>query len=251
MRAAGATLATFWLAFSLTGCSTFATRETKLQAVKTVGIIAAVGDEMSFATGGLTGIDGRSRRFPISSWGLDDQIVRQATAALGGRYSVQPVTYTRDVFARRIENSVLTPVNVIRADPYKRLVQTAVSPQGLDAYVVITKAKSNFGSGARKIEGIGLLSYRTVMASYTKIHALYEIRVFDGKSFDLIEKLAAPPLDNTGTIRIAGPSRVIDESFALDAGDPAQNEKLRAAISDLVARSLSSTLGDMQLAASR
>jgi hypothetical protein len=44
---------------------------------------------------------------------------------------------------------------------------------------------------------------------------------------------------------------VIDESFELDAGNPAQNEKLHAAITDLVARSLSSTLGDMQLAANR
>jgi hypothetical protein len=44
---------------------------------------------------------------------------------------------------------------------------------------------------------------------------------------------------------------MIDESFALGAGDPAQNEKLHAAITDLVARSLSSTLSDMHLAEGR
>jgi hypothetical protein len=51
-----------------------------------------------------------------------------------------------------------------------------------------------------------------------------------------------------GPLRLAGPSRTIDESFAPSTGDPAQNEKLHAAIADLVVRSLSVTLSDMHLA---
>jgi hypothetical protein len=54
-----------------------------------------------------------------------------------------------------------------------------------------------------------------------------------------------------GPVRLAGPSRTIDESFAPGTGDPAQNEKLHAAIADLMARSLSSTLSDMHLAETR
>jgi hypothetical protein len=60
--------------------------------------------------------------------------------------------------------------------------------------------------------------------------------------------MTAPPLDDVGVVRLAGPSRTIDESFAPSAGNPAQNEKLHAAITDLVARSLSTTLSDMHLA---
>jgi hypothetical protein len=86
-----------------------------------------------------------------------------------------------------------------------------------------------------------------MMASYYEIHAVYEVRVYDGKSFDLIEKIAAPPLEDAGTVRIAGPSRMVDESLSQD-GNPAENEKLHAAVTDLVARSLSSTLGDLRLA---
>jgi hypothetical protein len=58
-------------------------------------------------------------------------------------------------------------------------------------------------------------------------------------------------LDDVGPVRLAGPSRTIDESFAPGTGDPAQNEKLHAAIADLMARSLSSTLSDMHLAETR
>jgi hypothetical protein len=235
------------LAVSVGGCAMFATRDTKLQAVKTVGIISAVGDEMSFARMGLTGPNNGSQRFPIGSWGLDDLIVQQATAALSGRFQVQPVSYQRAAFAA-IKDSPVAPVNLMRGDPFKKLVQTEVSPQGLDAYIVITKAKSNFGGGARKVEGIGFISYGTLLVSYSQIHALYEIRVFDGKTFDVIEKMAAPPLDNAGTVGLAGPSRLVDESFSPGAGDPARNENLHGAITDLIARSLSSTLSDMHLA---
>ena len=242
-----ASLASVLLAVNVSACAMFETGQTKLQAVKTVGIISAVGDQMTFAKGGLTGLNNRGQSFPIGSWGLDEMIVRQATAALNGRFQVQPVRYNRAAFTA-IKDSPVTPVNLVRGDPFKKLVQTEASPQGLDAYIVITKAKSTFGGGGRKLEGIGYLNYGTVLASYSQIHALYEIRVFDGKTFDVIEKMAAPPLDNVGAVRIAGPSRMLDESISPGAGNPAENEKLHAAIADLVARSLPSTLSDMHLA---
>ena len=247
MRGPCTNFATVLLAVNISACAMFEPRQTKLQAVKTVGIISAVGDEMSFARAGLAGLNNSSQGFPIRSWGLDDLIVQQATTASSGRFQVQPVSYNRAAFAA-IKDSPVAPVNLVRGDPFKKLVQTEVSPQGLDAYIVITKAKSNFGGGARKVEGIGFITYGTVMESYNKIHALYEIRVFDGKTFDVIEKMTAPPLDDAGAVRLTGPSRTIDENFAPSTGDPAQNEKLHAAITDLVARSLSSTLSDMHLA---
>jgi hypothetical protein len=250
MRCPGVSFAMVVLAVSIGACAMFETRETKLQPIKRIGIISAVGDEITFARAGLTGLDTSRQSFPVGSWGLDDLIVQQATAALSGRFQVQPVSYQRAAFAA-IEDSPVAPVNVVRGDPFKKLVQTEVSPQGLDAYIVITKAKSNFGGGARKVEGIGFITFGTLLASSDHIHALYEIRVIDGKTFDIIEKMAAPPLDKAATISTAGPSRTIDESFAASTGNPADNDKLHAAIVDLVARSLSTTLSDMHLAETR
>ncbi|WP_426440141.1 hypothetical protein [Bradyrhizobium genosp. P] len=239
--------ATILLAVNVGGCAMLETHATKLQAVKTVGIVSAVGDEMSFARTGLTGLSSSSQKMSIQSWGLDDLIVQQATAALSTRFQVQPVSYQRAAFAT-IKDSPVMPVNLIRSDPFKKLVQTEVSPQGLDAYIVITKAKSNFGGGGRKVEGIGFITYGTVLASYNQIHALYEIRVFDGKTFEVIEKRVAPPLDNSETMKLTGPSRLVDETFTADPNNPLQNDRLHAAITDLIVRSLSSTLSDMNLA---
>src|ERR1700676_2797871 len=195
------------LALNLSACQTFENRETKLQAVKTVGIISAVGDEMNFARIGLTGPNNANQSFTIGSWGLDDLIVQQATSALSGRFQVQRVNYQRAAFAATKDSgafaAIKDSVNLMRGDPLKKLLKTEVSPQGLDAYIVITKAKSNFGGGARKVEGIGFISYGTLLASYSEIHVLYEIRVFDGKTFDVIEKMAAQPLDNGERIGLA------------------------------------------------
>src|SRR3979490_2879955 len=160
------------LAVSVGACAVLETRETKLQAVKTVGIISAVGGEMSFARMGLTGLNNTSQSFPIGSWGLDDLIVQQATTALSGRFQVQPVSYQRAALAV-VKASPVAPVNLIRSDPFKKLVQTEVFPQGLDAYIVITKAKSNFSGGARKVEGIGFITFGTLLASSHHIHVLY------------------------------------------------------------------------------
>jgi hypothetical protein len=70
------------------------------------------------------------------------------------------------------------------------------------------------------------------------LHALYEIRVFDGKTCDVIEKMAAPPLDNVATVGLTGPSRMVDENLSPSSGNPARNENLHGAITDLIARSL-------------
>jgi hypothetical protein len=166
------------------------------------------------------------------------------------RHQVQPVRYQRAAFTA-IKDSPLAPANLIRSDPFKKLVQTEVSPQGLDAYIVITKAKANFGGGGRKVEGVGFITYGTLLASSNHIHALYEIRVIDGKTFEVIEKMVAQPLENTEAVRLPGPSRLVNESFSPSTGDPARNENLHGAITDLIARSLSTTLNDMHLADAR
>jgi hypothetical protein len=218
----------------------FESRDAKLQSVKTVGIISAIGDRFTFSKAGLTGLDNSPRSGPVASWGLDDLIVQQVTEALSVRFQVQPVTYSRAIFATAKE-SPITAVNLVRGDPFKKLVQTEVSPQGLDAYIVISKAKAYFGGGSRKVEGVGLIRYSTVLESFDLLHALYEIRVVDGKTFDIIEKIAAGPLDNAASVRLPGPSLLVD------AGFDERDENLHRAVADLVVRSLPNTLSDMHL----
>jgi hypothetical protein len=218
----------------------FETRDARLQSVKTVGIVSAIGDQFTFVKARLTGLGNGPRSVPIAAWGLDELIVQEVSTALSDRFQVTPVTYKRASFAT-VQEAAITAVNLVRGDPFKKLVETEVSPQGLDAYIVITKARAYFGGGNRRVDGVGLITYSTVLEAYSQIHALYEIRVVDGKRFDVIEKFAAGPLDNASNVRLPGPSRLVDASF--DVGD----ENLHRVIVDLVTRSLPITLADMHL----
>ncbi|MDD1526976.1 hypothetical protein C7U92_06405 [Bradyrhizobium sp. WBOS7] len=226
---------------ALGAAAAFETRASRIQAIKTVGIVSAIGEEMSLTQAGLTRPDATAQSLSISAWALDELIVQQATRLLDGRFRVQPVSYRRAAFAA-IRDSAVAPVNLLRSDPFKELVRSDVAPQGLDAYIVITRARSKLGNG-RSVEGVGLAQYRTLLADYGLIHALYEVRVIDGKSFNVIEKRAAGPLDNTGTVQLAGPSGPVDEAL----GASASSERLRAAVVDLIARSLPVTFSDMHL----
>jgi hypothetical protein len=235
---------TVLLVLSSSAHAWFETRAEKLRLVKTVGIVSALGDQFTLAKAGLTGLDNGSRSVSIGSWALDDLIVQRVGEALSVRFQVQPVSYPRATFAT-IQESAIAGVDLVRSDPFKKLVRTEVSPQGLDAYIVITKAKAPFGSSNRKVEGVGLITYRTVLESFALVHALYEIRVVDGRTFDIIEKFAAGSTERASGVRLAGPSLVIDANVA----EP--DEKLHQAVVDLLVRSLPNTLIDMHLVGDR
>jgi hypothetical protein len=241
-------LSLLFLVVSLTACASFEADEAKMKRVKTIGIVSAVGDEFNFTRAGLNGSGEESRHFPILSWQLDDLIVGEATAAIGQQFQVQPLSYDRTAFyTPRDKKSAVTPINLIRGDPLEKFLRT-VSPQGLDAYVVIVKSESTIGPSDRTAEGIGAVSYSTLTGTYDQIHTLYEIKVFDGHTFKLLETRPAAPLDNIDVRRLAGPSKTVDASYMPSAGDPVQNEKLKATITDMIEQGLHRTLLDLHLA---
>jgi hypothetical protein len=221
----------------------------RLSGIKTIGIISAVGDTFTFAQSGLTGLDNTPRSFPVEAWGLDEQIVARATAVLGQRFQVRTVTYERELFSAPERVSSIPGADLVREDPLKELVRSHVSPQGLDAYVVITKATLKYGTRGVAVNGIGLIRHRALLESSAMVHALYVIRVIDGHSFRTIDRKSAGPVDNSSMVRLSGPSRRFDAAELPPIADPLQNQSLKAAVSDLIDRSLEPTLRDLRLTA--
>jgi hypothetical protein len=91
-----------------------------------------------------------------------------------------------------------------------------------------------------------MINRGAVFGSSLQIHALYTVWVIDGHEFKVIEKRSAAPLNNTEMRRLTGPSRMVDEALSPPASDPARNEKLKAAITDLIERSLPATLQQLR-----
>jgi hypothetical protein len=232
-------------------CAAIGTARPTLREFKTIGIISAVGDTLTLTKAGLTGFKDNEQSFAIEPWGVDDLIVRRASELLSRHFSVQPVTYKRAAFAEPEQDhpfAVLNGLNRLRGDPLiADLVRTNATPQGLDAYVVVTKARSPHGSRGRKVTGIGIISNAALLTTYIQVHALYVVRVIDGHSFKMIDKRSAAPLNDTDMVRLEGPSRLADDTFLPTMGGVVENEKLRAAVIDLVERSLPTTLEQLRL----
>jgi hypothetical protein len=240
-------LAALLLLALLGACADVDASAPKLAAIKTIGVISAMGAELTITKAGLTGLAGNAQSVPIESWGIDDLVVSRTNSLLGRRFDVRPLTYRRAAFAAVDEDTAIAAVNLLRDDPIKKLVPAEASPLGLDAYVLITKAKSIYGSTGRTVAGVGVINRTAAFGSSSQIHALYVIRLLDGHDFKVIAKGSASPLDNTEMNRLAGPSRLVDDSFLPAANDMPRNEKLKAAIIDLIERSLPTTLETLGL----
>jgi hypothetical protein len=244
-RFLGTTALFAWLALS--GCASVQ-GSARLEGIKTVGVISAVADRFTFTPAGLTGPDSIPRSFSIDAWGVDEQIVSRASSVLSQHFQVQVVTYPREAFSAPEHLSSIPGADLVREDPFKELVRNRVLPQGLDAYVVITKATLKYGARGVPLSGIGLIRQTALFDSFAIAHALYVIRVIDGHTFSTIDKKSASPVDNSTVVRLAGPSRMFDAAGLAAVFDPVSNEPLKATISDLVERSLEPTLRDLRLA---
>jgi hypothetical protein len=236
------------------GCASI--QETnRLEGIKTIGIVSAIGDKFTFTPSGLTGFDNAQHSVSIEAWGIDEQIVARATSVLGQRFQVQTLSYPREPFAAPERTSVIPAVDLLRENPFKRedpfkeKIRSHVSPQGLDAYVVITKATLKFGTRGVPVSGIGLIKHTTLLDSSAIVHALYVIRVVDGHTFRTIDTKSAAPVDNSGIVKLTGPSRPFDAAGLPPISDPLENESLKAAVADLINRSLEPTLRDLRLTA--
>jgi hypothetical protein len=240
----------FAVLLALSGCASI-DGTSRLQGIKTIGIISAIGDKFTVTQSGLTGLDNTSRSVSIEGWGVDEEIVARAASVLGQRFQVQTVDYQRELFSSTERVSSIPGADLVREDPLTELVRSHVSPQGLDAYLVISKATLKFGTRGVRVSGIGLIRHSALFDSSAIVHALYVIHLVDGHSFRTIDKKSAGPVDNASTIRLTGPSRVLDGAGLPLISDPLQDESLKAAVSDLVGRSLEPTLRDLRLTASR
>lgn len=214
--------------------------------VRAIGIISAFGDDFTVKTIGPTILHNDEKTIPVTAWGIDDGVVRKVKARLSGRYDVRPLTYKRVAFAAR-------RIRVPRGDffgtnPIAELVRSEVSPQGLDAYLVVTSAASTVGNVGQTAGGIGIIARNAgVFGSVNEVHALYSLRLFDGRELALMAEATAPHFGDASPLFLNGPSRVVDGSYVPTAGDVVGNDRLRLAVNELIDRSLPAMLQQLQL----
>jgi hypothetical protein len=214
-------------------------------AMSKIGIVSAIGDKLYLRKVGVTVFGNESQERAIDSWRIDDLMTAKLRSALAGRFEVRPVTYRRAAFAN-LENRFAIGVEQLRAET----VRAEVSPQGLDAYLIVNKGIGQFGQTNQTLFGLGLVEGPTVVnGDNIYVHAFYSLSMVDGHAWTLGAATYSGLPDGQGLFgpRAKAVMRQVDHTWSPASPDVASNQRLKGAIVELIDRSLPSTLQRMKL----
>jgi hypothetical protein len=219
----------------------------KVEGVRTIGIVSAIGDKFYVRKVGLLVFLNESSEMAIDSWGIDDLVTAKIRTALTPRFDVRPVTYRRSVFAAFPDHS-----NVFHPGLRPELLRTEVAPQGLDAYIVVTKSEAQYSQTNQILQGLGTVRSGDAAPNDAIIfvYAYYGIVLVDGHDFTI--KASAIPVI-PGQTKLFGnymrsPYRQFDGTWWPASLDAASNLRLKGVVTELIDQSLPEALQKMQLA---
>ncbi len=230
------------LALFLAACALPVPSE-KLSGIKSVAVISAIGDTITFQDIGTTVFENNNVAASIGAWGIDDFVSETASARLQGRYDVRRLSYDRSAF--------LTASRAALGDTVRSAGGTQ---QPVDAYVVVEKIRTGdvIGQTNQPLEGIGLYRRNFLGIKIVAVYAAYRVAVVDGHSFEVIGS-AEGRVPNRGQLVFKEDKTAYQKvrrtlwAASLDAMPDSQKIQLESTLKDLIARSLANALSDLKL----
>jgi len=219
----------------------------KTAAIRRVAVMSAVGDKFTVRKIGITVFGNDEKEFPIDAWGIDQFVVTKVRSVLAGRFQVRPVAYDKSAF-RRDESAFFRTRD---EDAIAAGVRAQAKAADIDAYIVVTRATSQFGITKQSLRGLGILELPpSLVEAKAYLFALYQVTVVDGHGFTVIANSPAILVSQDtvlATTSIRGPARAVDESWMPATLDAAHNIRLKSAITELLDRNLPRTIENMKL----
>jgi hypothetical protein len=217
----------------------------KVEGIRTIGIVSAIGDKFYLRKVGFTVFGNESQDFAIDSWGIDDIMTAKLRAALSPRFDVRPLTYRRAAFVN-LQNMLALGVEQLRVDT----VRAEVSPHGLDAYLIVNKGIGQFGQTNQYLRGLGMVEGPSAFDyNNSYVHAYYSLSVVDGHAWTLSSPTFGSLPGGQGLFgpRLQGVNRQVDKTWWPASLDAAPNQRLKTVVVELIDQSLPGTLQKMQL----
>ena len=209
-----------------------------------IGIVSAIGDKFYARKTGLGFLGEDFKEMAIGSWGIDEMMTAKIRAALAARFDVRPVTYKRAVFA------VFPDRSGFLAQNFRSEVVREVSPQGLDAYLVVVKSERTNGGSRPLFQGLGSTEGNTDVDPIMFVHAYYNIYLVDGHDFRIKNQAGSHiprPFNPFFREGMSSPARKVDASLWPKSLDAAANPRLKTVVVELIDQSLPPTLEKLQL----
>jgi hypothetical protein len=245
-------IAVLCLVLVISACRTAPVSSDSAANIKSIGVVSAIGDTLTFTVVGTTVFTNDTTASPIENWGIDDFIVGSITKTLKGGYDVRPVSYDKIPFLNW--NGPGPPITGNDFGEFGNIVRSAVGSQNLDAYVVVVNysARDQIGDTNQSLYGLGLYRRNFLGARKVSVYAAYQVVIVDGHTFEVIGHTPGllPARGELGlpTDKIAF-LRVHSDWWAdsLDAMSDKQKQQLEVGLKKLLDQSLNKALGDLKL----
>ena len=155
-----------------------------------IGVIPHIGDRFVVQTIGLGMFGNDLKEVPIESWGLDDLVVARVRAAAGTGLAVRRIAYPANAF----EPYDHPPRRLFRdaEKDLKSVVQAIAGAGGCERYVVVVKDTNADRITNQTFTGIGIFSRA---GGDIHLFALTALFVFDGHTFEVLEKRVGSPVE--------------------------------------------------------
>ena len=207
-----------------------------------IGVIPIAGNLFLVEKFGPFTFNDTYARVAVDGWTLDELVVSRVRAAAPGM-SVQRIPFTKEELelARRRK-----PISLFysSAAALKEFAQYLAPRISCERYIVVHRH-----GGTQREFGIGISKH--YLAKQASLFAMMYIRVYDGRTFELIKQAPALMTEDTYIERLlhnplGGPSRELDPAMFPDKpADAAANPVLRDGVRAMLTASLDKTLPPM------
>lgn len=213
---------------------------------KCIGVVSAIGDTFFLRKIGITVFGNGQGSVPVESWHIDDIVASKISAFLSKGWTVRRINYPKGAFAS-LDGQHALFYNY--DDDLQGIVRKVTSSTRCDHYAVVVKGSSNFGTTNQSIYGLGIVEATSILGASDYIHALFAIRIYDGRTFAVLGQRGASVekwnlLSDFKGPGIRGPYRAVDNSL-WPQSDAAQSTKLRDGIRSLVEQALDATMPEV------
>jgi hypothetical protein len=208
-----------------------------------IGVIPIAGNLFLVENFGLVTFADTYARVAVDGWALDELVVSRVRAAAPGM-SVRRIPFTREELRNAPRQKSISLFRSSATD-IKEFAQYLAPRINCERYVVIHR----HGGGNHREFGIGISRHRFGRPVY--LFAMMYIRVYDGRTFELIREAEALTTEDTFMNRVrhhplGGPSRELDPSmFPEKPTDAVASPVLRDGVRAMLTASLDKTLPGM------
>jgi len=190
MRARQSVLCLAFLAASLGGVSPSAAQEDPYRDIHKIGIISALGNEITLQSYGTTRL-GYSKTTTSVDWDIDSQILKLVSGALQGRFTVSQVNADASrLRSLMFERDLLGGYKLPDSTSVGRYLQLLPAAADVDAFVVVLAGANHLFTalGDYQLEGLGVVRKSNLFSSDVPVnpYAAYDVLVVDAKSGKLI-----------------------------------------------------------------